>query len=66
MKKYDFVLRKTQDAIIEMECDIDMTLGEVTEKIEQMSEGELEFGKPEFQLIALCKRTGKVSKIILL
>lgn len=66
MKKYDFVLRKTQDAIIEMECDTDMTLGEVTEKIEKMSEEDLEFGKSEFQLIALCKRTGKVSKIILL
>ena len=62
--KYEFVLRKTQDAIVEIECDSSETVGEITEKIEEMSEEELEFNEPQFDLLAITKKDKKISKLI--
>lgn len=62
--KYKFILKKIQYASIEDEFDPQMTIAMAVEKIAQLSEKELDFGRPEYHLEAITKEMGKISKII--
>jgi|GEM_PF-6532840 hypothetical protein len=64
MKKYKHVLKKIQYATLDMEVSDNETIGDITSKIEEMSDEELGFGDPEYHLEAITKEEGKVSKIV--
>lgn len=64
MKEYRFILRKFQDATITQSCSGDETVEEILKKIEGMTEEELDFSEPEYQLVAISKTDSKVSKLL--
>jgi hypothetical protein len=64
MKRYKYVIRKTQDSTVEIEANPDQTVGEITEKLEKMTEEELGFDEPQYHLIAISREDHKISKII--
>ncbi len=64
MKKYQFLVQKIQQARITKHCLENQTLDDVLNTIEEMSEEELEFSEPQYQLIGISKDSGKISKII--
>ena len=64
MKEYRFILRKIQDATISQTCSGDETVEDILKKIEEMSEEELDFSEPEYQLVAISKIDSKVSKLL--
>lgn len=64
MKKYKFVVKKIQYAYHEVEWNEDETIGDVTERLEKLSEEELGFSDPEYHLEAISKTDGKTSKIL--
>lgn len=64
MASHNFILRKTQQAVISVKWESHETIGDVTERLEKLSEGELNFGEPEYELVAISKTAGKINKII--
>jgi len=64
LKKHKFILKKTQRAFVPIEWDENETVGDITKKIEAMSEEELGFSDPTYSLEFIVKEEGKVSKVI--
>ncbi len=64
MGKYNFIVRKIQEAVVEVDVDKEETIGDIAEKIEKMKESELEFDQPTYILAAITREKSKISEII--
>lgn len=64
MKKYKFVLKKVQIASVDVDWSSEETIGDVTDRLEKLSEEEIGFGAPTYHLEAISKEQGKIAKII--
>lgn len=64
MKKYNFIVKKTQTAYIETDWDENETIGDVAKRIEKMDDEEIKFGETSYHLEAISKEDKKVYKII--
>ena len=58
------MIRKIQEAVIDIECDDSSTIGDITTQIEQMSEEEIGFSAPEYHLVAITKEDSKISNLV--
>ena len=61
MKKVKFVIRKVQNATIEIDSNTDETIGEITDKINVK---ELKFDSPSYHLIAVSQCRNKIERLL--
>jgi hypothetical protein len=64
MKKYKFIIRKYQDAAVEENWDPNESVEDVAKRIEKLSDEDLNYSDPEYQLIGISKDHGKISKLL--
>ena len=64
MERHYFVLRKIQHATITQESEKDETVEDVCKRIEEIPEEEMDFSDPEYELLAISRDEGKISKLL--
>lgn len=64
MSDYKFIIKKIQKSYIEKQFDEEKPIREIIEEIEEMSEEELNFSEPKYDIECIVQVQSKIEKII--